>query len=137
LQTNTEEIDMQAFREAVERRDLDALVALLTDDVVFRSPIVHAPYHGRAHVEPLLRAVGQVLEDMRYTHEIGAPHGADRALVFRARAGDREVEGCDFLHLDEHGRIDELFVMLRPLTGVLAVAEAMRRQLGLEDPTPA
>src|SRR5919106_2673645 len=107
LQANAEEVQMQQFRDAIESRDLRGVVALLTDDVVFRSPVVHAPYQGRAQVEVLLRAVGRVLEDFRYTRQIGAPDAADSALVFRARIGDREVEGCDFIHVGEDGSIDE------------------------------
>jgi SnoaL-like domain len=111
-------------------------LALLTDDVVFRSPVVHAPYQGREQVEALLRAVARVLEDFRYTCQIGAPDGADHALVFRARVGDRQVEGCDFIHLNEDGLIDELYVMFRPLSGVLALAEAMKRQFaGARNPS--
>jgi ketosteroid isomerase-like protein len=124
---------MQQFRDAVESGDLDALVALFADDVVFRSPVVHAPYHGRAQVEVLLRAVGQVLEDFRYTRHMEAPDAADHALVFQARVGDREVEGCDFIHVGEDGLIDELYVMFRPLSGVMALAEAMKRQLALAE----
>ena len=124
---------MQEFRSAVESRDLDGLVALFTDDIVFRSPVVHAPYQGRDQAKALLAAVSQVFEDFRYTREIGAPGAADSALVFRARVGDREVEGCDFIHLNEEGLIDELSVMVRPLTGVLALAEAMKRQLALTE----
>src|SRR6266487_70257 len=67
LQANTKETQMQQFRDAVESRDLDALLALFTDDIVFRSPAVHAPYQGRAQVEALLRAVGELLEDFGYT----------------------------------------------------------------------
>ena len=48
---------MQEFRSAIEARDLDGLVPLFTDDVVFRSPVVHAPYQGRDQVMVLLRAV--------------------------------------------------------------------------------
>ena len=124
---------MQQFRDAIESRDIDAVVALLADDVVFRSPVVYAPYRGRAQVEVLLRAVSQVLEDFHYIREIGAPDAADHALVFRARVGDREVEGCDFIHTGGDGKIDELYVMFRPLSGVLALAEAMKRQLELSD----
>jgi hypothetical protein len=124
---------MQQFRDAVESRDLDGLLALFTDDIVFRSPAVHAPYRGRAQVEALLRAVGQVLEDFHYTRQIGAPDAADHALVFRARVGDREVEGCDFIHVNEEGLIDELCVMFRPLSGLLAMAEAMKRQLAVTE----
>ena len=45
---------MQQFRNAVESRDFDGLGALFTDDVVFRSPVVHAPYQGRDQVMVLL-----------------------------------------------------------------------------------
>src|SRR5437588_11506068 len=116
---------MQQFREAIESGDLDAAVALFADDVVFRSPVVHAPYQGRAQVEPLLRAVARVLEDFRYTCQIGDPEGADHALVFRARVGDRELEGCDFIHRGEDGRIAEIDVMIRPLYGRRAVTDVM------------
>jgi limonene-1,2-epoxide hydrolase len=124
---------VQQFRSAVESRDFDGLGALFTDDVVFRSPVVHAPYQGRDQAMALLRAVAQVFEDFRYTREIGAPGAADSALVFRARVGDREIEGCDFIHLSEEGLIDELYVMVRPLTGVMALAEAMKQQLALTE----
>ena len=124
---------MQAFREAIERHDLDAAVALFTEDIVFRSPAVHRPYQGREQVSGLLRAVSRVLEDFRYTRQIGASDADDHALVFRARVGDREVEGCDFIHVNEEGMIDELYVMIRPFTGLTAVMEAMGRELGLDD----
>jgi len=120
---------MQQFREAIERRDLEGAFALLSEDVAFRSPIVHQPYEGREQVEVLLTAVAQVFEDFRYTREIGAPDASDSALVFRARIGDREVEGCDFIHVGADGLVDELYVMVRPLTGALALAEAMKQQL--------
>lgn len=120
---------MQQFRDAIENRDISVAVALFTEDVVFRSPVVHAPYQGRTEVEALLRAVGRVVDDLRYTRQIGAPDAADSALVFRARVGDRDVEGCDFIHVNEDGLIDELYVMFRPLSGLLAMAEAMKREL--------
>jgi hypothetical protein len=120
---------MKQFRNAVENRDIDTLVGLLAEDVVFRSPVVYKPYDGRDQVALLLAAVGQVLEDFRYTREIGADGAPDSALVFQARIGDREVEGCDFIHTNEDGLIDELYVMFRPLSGVTALAEAMRQQL--------
>ena len=126
---------MHRFRDAIENQDLNALIALLADDVVFRSPVVHAPYQGREQLKPLLRAVGEVLEDFRYTRELGAPAAADHALVFQARVGDREVEGCDFIHLNDDGLIDEMYVMVRPLTGLIALAESIHRQLGLDDST--
>ena len=120
---------MHPFRTAVESQDMEAAIALLSDDVVFRSPVVFKPYHGKDVVAVLLRAVSRVFQDFRYVREIGAPGARDHALVFRARIGDRELEGCDFLHLDEHGSISEMVVMVRPMSAIHALAEAMRAEL--------
>jgi len=124
------------FRAAVEAGDFDAGVALLADDVVFRSPVVHKPYQGREVVGALLGAVSQIFEDFRYDRQIGAPGAADHALVFRTRVGDREIEGCDFIHENEDGLIDEFVVMVRPMTGVNALADAMRAHFEGSVPTP-
>lgn len=120
---------MKAFRQAVESWDIDRVMSLMTQDVVFRSPVVHKPYVGRDAVATILHAVSRVFEDFRYEREIGAEDASDHALVFRARVGDRELEGCDFLHVDADGLIDEFFVMIRPLSGALALAEAMQAEL--------
>ncbi len=120
---------MNEFRSAAESKDVERLLALMTEDVVFRSPIVYKPYRGREAVGALLRAVTRVFEDFRYDREIGAEGDTDRALVFKARVGDREIEGCDFLHLNEDGLIDEFFVMVRPMSASLALADAMKREL--------
>jgi hypothetical protein len=119
---------MHPFRAAVEAWDHDAIHELLADDVVFNSPVVFKPYHGRDTVAVLLRAVSQVFEDFRYEREIGS--GDDHALVFRARVGDRELQGVDLIH-DRDGKIAELTVMIRPRSGAQALAEAMQRQLEL------
>lgn len=120
---------MHPFRAAVESRDHDRVVALLAEDVVFRSPVVFRPYHGRDTLAAILAAVMRVFEDFHYEREIGAEDEPDHALVFRARVGDRELEGCDFLHTNDDGLIDELCVMVRPLSGALALAEAMKAEL--------
>lgn len=118
---------MHPFREAVEAGDHGRMVSLLAEDVTFRSPVVHKPYEGREALATLLAAIMQVLEDFRYEREISS--GPDCVLVFRARIGDREVEGCDILHTGGDGLIDEFCVMLRPLSGTLAAAEAMKAKL--------
>ncbi|MFD9981282.1 nuclear transport factor 2 family protein [Streptomyces massasporeus] len=119
---------MRAFREAIEKLDLDAAEALLAPDVVFTSPVVFKPYAGKAITAAILRAVAGVFQDFRYVREINDANGRDHALVFTARVGDREINGCDFIHLDENGLIDEFTVMVRPLSGAQALAAAMGAQ---------
>lgn len=120
---------MQRFRAAVEAGDLEAMLALLADDVVFRSPIVFKPYVGRDAVAPILSAVMRVFKDFRYVAEIGAGEDRDHALVFEARVGGRDLHGCDFLHVGNSGLVEELSVMVRPLSAALALAEAMKAEL--------
>ena len=117
------------FRSAIEARDLDAAVALLHEDVVFRSPVVFTPYEGRDALRQILAAVMDVFEDFRYVREIGAVGARDHSLVFEARVGDKQLEGCDFIQLDEAGAITELTVMVRPLQAMLALAEVMKTRL--------
>jgi limonene-1,2-epoxide hydrolase len=119
---------MRAFREAVEALDLDAAEALLAPDVVFTSPVVFKPYTGKPITAAILRAVSGVFEDFRYVREINDVNGRDHALVFTARVGERELNGCDFIHVDENGLIDELTVMVRPLSAAQALAAAMGAQ---------
>lgn len=119
---------MHAFRRAVEARDLDAAVALLAENVVFTSPVAFKPYPGKPVTAAILRAVLRVFEDFAYVREIGAPDARDHALVFTATVRGRRITGCDFLHLDENGLIDDFMVMVRPLSGANALAEAMNAQ---------
>lgn len=116
------------FRAAVEARDSDALEAALADNVVFRSPVAFKPYPGKAITAAILRGVLRVFEDFRYVRELSGEGGRDHALVFEARIGDVAIEGCDFLHLDDSGLIDDFTVMVRPLSAAQALAAAMAAQ---------
>ena len=118
---------MNAFRAAVENRDVDAMRAALHPDVVFRSPAVFTPYEGIDDVMGLLGHVIEVFEDFEYTDELEG--GSTHALVFAARVGDKRVEGLDHLTLDADGLVTELVVMVRPLSGLIALAQAMGARL--------
>ena len=116
-----------AFRAAAESKDFSAADELLTPDISFRSPAVYKPYEGREAVGMILAAVVQVFEDFRYTDQVET--GDTAALAFSARVGDRELEGIDLLRFDGEGKVRELSVYVRPLSGLNALAEAMGRKL--------
>jgi hypothetical protein len=119
---------MLPFRSAVESGDHSLLSNLLAPNVTFLSPVAYAPYKGRDLVAAILRGAGRVFEDFRYERELVGEEGRAHALVFRARIGERDIQGCDFLHLDADGLIDEFSVMVRPLSAAHALSEAMARQ---------
>ncbi len=119
---------MKAFREAIESWDMEAAEKLLADDVVFTSPVAFKPYTGRAITAAIVRGAARVFQDIRYTREIAGTDGRDYALMFQATVNGLQVQGCDFLHLDDDGLIDDLTVMVRPLSAAKALAEAMGAQ---------
>lgn len=125
-----------AFKAAIEREDKEALASTLADDVVFRSPVVFRPYEGHAVVSAILtEGAMNVFEDFRYVERF--EQGDAAALIFNARVGDREVDGLDLLRFDGDGKVSELTVMVRPMSGLGALAEAMGREferLGITPP---
>ncbi|MEV4673267.1 MULTISPECIES: nuclear transport factor 2 family protein [Actinomadura] len=119
---------MHPFRRAVEAGDIAALESLFAEDAVFTSPVVFKPYAGKAITAAIVRGAARVFQDIRYVREIVSADGRDHALVFQATVNGLQVHGCDFLHLDEDGLIDDLTVMVRPLSAATALAEAMGAQ---------
>ncbi|OBH99527.1 nuclear transport factor 2 family protein [Mycobacterium sp. E2733] len=122
---------MHPFRKAVEERDEKGIQALLANDVVFTSPVVFKPYVGKPIASAILRGAMRIFEDFRYTREIHDPNGHDHAFVFETGvvgAPGLKITGCDFLHFNDDGLIDDFMVMVRPLSGARAVSEAMGAQ---------
>jgi hypothetical protein len=119
---------MREFRAAVEANDHEAIEALLADNVRFTSPVAFKPYDGKPITAAILRGVTRVFEDFHYVREISSPDGRDHALIFKTTVDGKELNGCDFLHLDDDGRIDDFLVMVRPLSAATALAEAMAAQ---------
>lgn len=114
---------LHPFRAAAEAGDRAAIEAMLADDIVFTSPVVFKPYYGKPITAAILRAVLRVFTDLRYVREIS--DGRDHALLFEAGVGDLTINGCDFLRMNDAGLIEDLTVMVRPLSAAKALATAM------------
>jgi limonene-1,2-epoxide hydrolase len=119
----------QRFRAAVEAMDHAAAVETLAEDVVFHSPVTFKAFEGRDATAHVLAAVMRVFSNFRYTDQLEAADNV-HALVFRADVGDREVEGIDLVRVNEDDRIDDLTVLVRPLSGLNALAARMAQELG-------
>jgi hypothetical protein len=117
------------FRAGVEAGDHEAMVATLAPDVVFHSPVTFRAFEGRDATALVLGAVLRVFTDFRYTDQLEA-HDGVHALVFRAKVGDRDVEGIDLVRIGADGLIDDFTVLVRPLSGLNALAARMAEELG-------
>jgi hypothetical protein len=113
------------FRDAVLAGDLETVESLLSEDVQFRSPAVFKPYQGRTATMVILRSVLRIAEDFRYTRSFVEDEGRGHVLVFEATVDGKAVEGADFLRIGDTGLIEDLRVMMRPLSGLQAVVARM------------
>jgi hypothetical protein len=121
------------FRRAAEAKDLELLTETLREDVVLHSPILFRGFDGRDTVATVLTHVAATLEDLTYVDEIS--DGKSVCLRFKAKVAgtDRELEGIDFLELDEDGHVAELTVFMRPFSALTAFNEQMSARLGASE----
>jgi hypothetical protein len=117
------------FRLAAEAKDLDLLSETLREDVELHSPVLFRGFEGREIVSQVLTHVSATLEGLTYTDEL--TDGNTVVLRFKAQVGDRELEGIDFLELDDEGRVAVLTVFMRPMSALTAFNEQMKQRLGV------
>jgi hypothetical protein len=117
------------FRRAAEAKDLELLAETLREDVELHSPVLFRGFEGREAVVTIIEHVAATLEDLEYVDETLGEGTV--ALRFKAHVGDRELEGVDYLTLDEDGRIADLTVFMRPMSALTAFNEQMAERLGV------
>jgi hypothetical protein len=114
------------FRQALEARDLDRLLSMFADEISFHSPIISEPgFEGRDSTAAILAIGLEVFKDIECTHDLGDEHS--HLLVFDARVLDKPIKNTWLLEFDAEGKIREIWVMYRPLTGLIALTEAIGR----------
>ncbi|GAA2786840.1 nuclear transport factor 2 family protein [Saccharopolyspora taberi] len=128
------------FRTAVEQRDADALEPLFAAEPRFFSPIKFKPFEGRAMVLGVFGVLlRRVFEEFHYVGELnGTVEAADaHVLVFRAVVNGKQIHGIDLIRLDDDSLISEFTVMVRPLSAVTAIGEAVHAGLVAERLLPS
>lgn len=117
------------WHELVRARDPGGLDALLAEDVVFHSPVVHTPQAGKAITKRYLSAAFRVFfgDSFRYVREIVGPR--DAVLEFMVELDGVTVNGVDLIRWNDEGRIVEFKVMVRPLKAIQAIHQQMAAML--------
>ena len=120
---------LPTWHRLVSSRDAKGLDALLADDVVFLSPVVHTPQAGKAINTRYLAAAFNVFfnESFRYVREIAGPR--DAVLEFQVEIEGIAVNGIDMLEWNDEGRIVEFKVFIRPLKAVNLIHQKMGAML--------
>lgn len=109
--------------------DRDRLDALIDDDCVFVSPVVHTPQAGKALTMAYLLAAARVLGGPAF-HYVGywrAPGSA--VLEFETEREGIRINGVDMIDWNADGRITRFRVMVRPLKAMETLRGLMAAEL--------
>jgi len=116
---------LKIWHDIIANKDVSKLPAIIHPDAVFRSPMVYKPYHGRDILVFVLSQVMEIFEDFTYHRELMSEDGRSAFLEFTANIGDKSLKGLDLITFDEDGKITEFEVLVRPMSGLMALAEQM------------
>lgn len=120
---------MKAWHRLVETKDAAGLDAILADDVVFHSPIVHTPQAGKPITTLYLTAALHVLnnDSFRYVREVVS--GNQAVLEFMSEIEGITVNGVDMITWGADSRITDFKVMVRPLKAINLIHRMMGEML--------
>jgi hypothetical protein len=120
------------WHDMVARKDMGALGDIVHPSAVFRSPVAHKPYPSAEAVTLLLRTVMTVFEDFAYHRQAVCNDGRSVVLEFSARVSDKTLKGVDLITFDDAGLIVDFEVMIRPMSGLQALAAEMAARLAMQ-----
>jgi len=121
---------LESWHHMVSSGDLSTLPSIVHPDAVFRSPVANKPYASAAAVTLVLNTAYQVFENFSYHRQLATDDGLSVVLEFSANVGDKQLKGIDFIRFDAEGKIVDFEVMVRPLSGLMALGEAMGARIG-------
>ena len=118
-----------AWHKLLSTKDVSGLDALLADDAVFHSPVVHTPQVGKALTQRYLAAAFGVFgnETFHYVREVVG--NGDAVLEFQVEIDGITVNGVDMIKWDSDGRIVDFKVMIRPLKAINLIHQKMMAML--------
>ncbi|WP_140637246.1 nuclear transport factor 2 family protein [Methylibium rhizosphaerae] len=120
---------LATWHRLVESQNAKGLDGLLADDVVFHSPVVHAPQLGTAITAKYLAAAFHVFYNptFKYVREVIGPR--DAVLEFSVEIDGLSVNGVDMLKWNDNGKLIDFKVLVRPLKAINLIHQKMGAML--------
>ena len=120
---------LETWHRLVRTHDPSGLDALLAEDAVFHSPIVHTPQRGRRLSSLYLSAAFHVFFNptFSYVRQIVGP--SDAMLEFQTEIDGIVVNGVNLIKWNESGQIVDFKVMVRPLKAINLIHQRMAAML--------
>ena len=110
---------VHAFTAAMQRKDLDAMLAHMADSVILKTPLLAAPLEGKVAVRPVVGALLGIVDAFDFQEIMQGPRHV--ASFFKVTVGPDVLDGMDYWRLDQAGLIEEMTVLWRPLPAIIEV----------------
>ena len=117
---------LDKWHDIVFNKNIGGLDDLLSENITFYSPVVFKPKNTKEESIFVLKNVIEVLQDFKYHRQF--IDGNSWALEFSANVGNKSVKGVDLIEFDDNGQIINFEVLIRPLSGLIALGEDMNRR---------
>lgn len=120
---------LEKWHQIVRTRDASSLKELLSNEVVFYSPVIHQPQIGKVITTMYLTAAIHVFgnESFKYVREVIGEN--DAVLEFETEIDGIVVNGVDLIKWNADGKIVEFKVMVRPLKAINLIHQKMGAML--------
>lgn len=110
---------LHAFLDAMQRKDIEAMLTHMTDDIRLETPLHVEPFNGKAAVRSVVGPLLGVVDAFEFREIMQGPQHA--SVFFGVTVGAVELDGMDYVRLDAAGLLQELTVLWRPLPSVMVV----------------
>lgn len=117
---------LEKWHKVVFEKDMKSLNELLSDKITFYSPVVFKPKTTKEEAFFVLSNVIEVFSNFKYHREFF--NGNNWALEFSAEVNGKSVKGIDIIEFDDNSRIINFEVLIRPLSGLIALGEEMNKR---------
>ncbi|MGA7225299.1 MAG: nuclear transport factor 2 family protein [Candidatus Acidiferrales bacterium] len=116
---------VNAFTAAMARKDLEAMLTHMTDDIVLNTPLVAEPVKGKAAIRPVVTALLAVVDEFDFRETLQGPEHVSE--FFKITLGSLKLDAMDFWRLNKDGLIQEMTVLWRPLPAIAAVQQKLQQ----------
>ena len=114
---------IMAFTAAMQKKDLDAMLSHMAEDVVLNTPLIAEPVKGKAAIREIVGPLLDVVSAFDFREIMQGPEHV--SSFFKVTVGTVQLDGMDYWLLDGAELIKEMTVLWRPLPAALAVRDIL------------
>jgi hypothetical protein len=112
----------------MQHKDLEAMLPHMADDMILKTPLAAEPFQGKASIRPVVEALLGVVDRSSFREIMQGPQHV--AVSFGVTVGSAELDGMDYIRLNEAGLVQEMMVLWRPLPAVVAALNKLNLAAG-------